>query len=417
MYNRFSLFTFLIFSILLQPFSTFASDWSNWLGPNFDGSVEEEIMIPEKQDELPVIWKQPVGKGWSSPVFRDGKVYIHDRTDQNENLTAYEIETGQRQWRFSYRSNYQDSFGMEDGPRSTPAIRQKILVSHGAQGLLLAIETGKGKLIWKRDLVKDFGSPKGFFGRCSSPLIVGNKVIIDVGGKTVGLVAFSLFSGKTLWTGNPYTNDYASVAPIKIEEKILAASFMREGLVIVNTTNGKEIFFESFQSPINASVNAATPLVLNNGIFLSSCYEVGAHFWEFSSANQDVPVMFEKSWHKQNVLDCHYSTPVASGEFLYGFHGRQERGANLRCVRIIDGEVMWTAPPMGTGNLIRAGRQIITLTESGEIVIINADPHGFRLLFRQQILGQGRAHFAYSGGRLFARDNRRLICLKTSDKK
>ena len=111
---------------------------------------------------------------------------------------------------------------------------------------------------------------KGFFGRCSSPLILEDKIILDVGGIYVGLVALSLNSGETLWKSKPYGNDYASVVPLKTSLGEMIVAFMRQGLVVVDAKNGDEVYFDKFQSPINASVNAASPLILqkDSSLFL-----------------------------------------------------------------------------------------------------------------------------------------------------
>ena len=405
--------------ILLLSFPTFclgSGDWSNWLGPNHDGSMDKEINTVKNNQELEVLWKVSVGNGWSSPVVSEGLVYLHDRIEENENVTAWDIMSGERKWRFTYLSDYRDSFGMKDGPRSTPAVSQKILVTHGPQGLLHGLDSVSGKLIWVRDLKKEFGSPQGFFGRCSSPLILKDKVILDVGGDRAGIVAFSLLTGKTLWEGKAYTNDYASVVPINDGDNILVVGFMKEGLVVIDFHSGKEVYFDEFRSPINASVNAASPLVLEGGLFLSSCYDVGAGLWSFSQNRSSAYPNFESRWKKGGILDCHYSTPVSHKGYLFGFHGRQERGTILRCVRIKDGYIMWSSKRLATGNLIRLGSKIVSLTEDGELLIFKADHNAFTILFQQQILGTGRAHFAYSNGVLFARDSRRLLCLELSEK-
>ena len=68
---------------------------------------------------------------------------------------------------------------------------------------------------------------------------------------------------------------------------------------------------------------------------------------------------------------------------------------------------------MGVGNLIRVKDKLIVLTEDGELILAEASPKGFRTLHRQQILGTGaRAHFGLANGKLFARDQRRLVCLR-----
>ena len=175
-------------------------------------------------------------------------------------------------------------------------------------------------------------------------------------GEKVGVVAFSLANGKTIWQSKPFGNDYASVVPLRNLHNEAIVAFMREGLVVINSLDGSELYFDKFQSPINASVNAASPLVLQNGVFLSSCYEVGAGYWNFDFNKRRIT--FTNKWKFKEILDCHYSTPIEFKNYLYGFHGRQERGSLLRCIRISDGKIMWSASPFGTGHLILVGGKL-----------------------------------------------------------
>jgi outer membrane protein assembly factor BamB len=221
-----------------------------------------------------------------------------------------------------------------------------------------------------------------------------------------------LKTGKLAWSSTSYGNDYSSAVPFEANSGQLVLSFMREGFLALNAKTGKEVFFERFRSPISASVNAASPVVVGNRVLLSSCYDVGAGLWDYQENSAGVG-RFNILWKKKDALDCHYSSPVAFGDFVYGFHGRQERAPVLRCISLKDGKVMWEAPSMGAGNLIRAKDKLLVLSEDGELIIAEASPEGFRALHRQQILGTGaRAHFSLSNGRLFARDQRRLVCLR-----
>jgi outer membrane protein assembly factor BamB len=405
-----NLFIRILFCFLILDIFAAENDWTNWLGPNHNGYVEGNLNLSSNPNlnDTNVLWQNAVGAGWSSPIVSGQKVFLHDRTGKKENLTAYSLSTGKVIWRVSFDSQYRDDFGMENGPRSTPAVSHDIVVTHSPQGLVHAFDGKTGGIRWIKDLSKEFNSAKGFFGRCSSPLILDEKVIFDVGGSSVGLVALSLKMGDLIWASKVYGNDYSSVTTLRKGATQLAVAFMRQGLVVVDASNGKEVFFDRFQSPINASVNAASPLILENGIFLSSCYEVGAGYWNFTSSDQ--MINFTNKWKRKGLLDCHYSTPVAKGDYLFGFHGRQERGANLRCIKLSDGEVQWTQS-IRNGHLIGIGEQILCLSEKGEFTVFDATPVAFKPVLQQQVLGQGRAHFAYSNGKIIARDNRRLICL------
>ncbi len=387
--------------------------WPNWLGPNHDGSLDSFVLpVPPKGKDYGLKWTVKVGRGWASPVCDSTMLVLHDRDGENESLRALDCLTGKEKWRFSFRSDYQDSFGMEDGPRSTPAISGGLVISHGPQGLVHAVSAKDGTLRWKVDLAEKFSSPKGFFGRCSSPLVIDDKVVFDAGGPNAGMIALELNTGELAWASTSYGSDYSSAVPFETDSGLLVLSFMREGFLALHAKTGKEVFFEGFRSPISASVNAASPIVAGNRVLLSSCYDVGAGLWDYRP-NSVGAGLFKPNWKKKDALDCHYSSPVAYGEFVFGFHGRQERSPVLRCMSLLDGEVKWEAPSMGAGNLIRVKDKLVVLSENGELIVVEASSKRFQVLHRQQILGTGaRAHFALANDRLFARDQRRLVCLR-----
>ena len=412
MNRKMKVFLFLVFLFTINLITAKSGDnWKNWLGPTYNGKIDIDLKIPSDGSEYKTNWQVPVGLGWSSPIVSSGAVFIHDRVGDKENIRCLDAENGEQQWNFSYLSKYRDDFGMEGGPRSTPAVHAGILISHSPQGLVHALDASTGRLIWKIDLVEKFSSPKGFFGRCSSPLIVGGKVFLEVGGENTGVIALNLQTGSLIWKTPNYKTDYASLVPRFNASSVQIVGFSRDGLFVMDSEDGEILFFDSFKSPIGASVHAASPLVFNEFIFLSACYELGAGLWKFPAVlKENNGARIE--WKRKGLLDCHYSTPVEKDGFLFGFHGRQERSPVLRCIEIATGEIKWTSPPTGAGNIILANDKIAVLLETGELRIIKASTEAFETLFTQQILGsETRAHFAMVGNRLYARDKRRLIAL------
>ena len=117
-----------------------AQDWSNWLGPNYDGSTNNLVVkLPSVGKEYNVRWKKNIGGGWSSPILKKSSVYLHERKNGEEFISCFDLKNGDERWNFSYLSAYRDSFGMSDGPRSTPAIYKGVIVTHGPQGMVHAL--------------------------------------------------------------------------------------------------------------------------------------------------------------------------------------------------------------------------------------------------------------------------------------
>ena len=404
------LFLFLFFSGINN---LLAANWNQWLGPSHNGSSDEiTLSLLSDGTDYSSRWEKNVGLGWSSPLVDGSFVYLHHRVGENEVVQCYDISSGSERWRYSFLSGYRDDFGMDNGPRSTPAISEGVMIIHSPQGLVHALSIDEGKLLWKVDLKKQFSSPKGFFGRCSSPLIYNNSVIFDVGGEDSGLVSFSIDTGKVIWKTKKYGNDYSSSVPFTSGSTNLCLSFVREGFLAVDIVTGHPRYYSPFRSPIDASVNAASPLVIGNQVFLSSCYDVGAGLWEWNRTDKSRQFSFTNLWKRKEVLDCHYSTPVSYNGFLYGFHGRQERRPVLRCIKLKDATVQWEEYCGGAGNLVRLKNRILVLTERGELLVFTAQSKEFGLLHRQQILGfKSRSHFAVTNQVLVARDQKRLVCL------
>jgi outer membrane protein assembly factor BamB len=148
-----------------------------------------------------------------------------------------------------------------------------------------------------------------------------------------------------------------------------------------------------------ASVNAATPLVSGNQIFLTASYGTGAVLIDMSSGSP------KEVWSGDDSMSCHYATPVLKDGFLYGYHGRQETGAELRCVEWKTGKVKWTNEKFGAGSILLARNRILMARETGQIVLAEASPSAFKgVATHRAFPGTVRAYPALAGGMLFLRD-------------
>ena len=182
-----------------------AADWPQWLGPTRDG-VSPEKVAPWKEAPK-VLWRQPVGEGHSSPVVADGKVFVHGKVKgkDQEDVQAFDAKSGKPLWKAEYdRGKFENQFG--NGPRGTPAVVGGKVYTLGVTGFLSCFEADSGKKVWQIDTAKEFKPPSLFFGVSGSPLIEGDAVLVNVGGKGASIVAFNKDKGDVLWkTGDDLT--------------------------------------------------------------------------------------------------------------------------------------------------------------------------------------------------------------------
>ncbi|HEX2747064.1 MAG TPA: PQQ-binding-like beta-propeller repeat protein [Verrucomicrobiales bacterium] len=387
-----------------------AADWPQFLGPQRDGRAPADTALIKEipPDGYKILWKRDCGAGFAGPVVSGGKVILFYRAGDKNVAEALEVESGKPSWKEEWPTAYRDKFGFDEGPRSCPTVDEGQVFCYGADGILTALELAGGKLLWRKDLVKEINSAQGFFGRCCAPLVTGNSVLIAPGGEGAGVAAFDRKTGDLQWKALDDEAGYASPVLMHPPQGGRVVFFTREGVAGLVPGTGKVLFNEKFRSKDDASVNAATPVVVDSThFFTSACYETGAALWEIGKGDT-----LTSSWRGGGKLDCHYSTPVLIDGNLYGFHGRQERGQELRCVTARDGEVKWSVD-IDPGNLIACGKQLLILTERGELILTTASPgKAPDLTVRSEIIRGGhRAPPALAGGLLFAKDKSRLVCV------
>lgn len=391
---------------------TFAGDWPQFLGPTRDGHSADTVATGFPATGPAVVWKMDVGQGYAGPAVSGGKVFVFHRVADEERIDCVDALTGKSIWSGKYHTGYQDDFGFDEGPRATPAVADGRVFTFGADGVLTAWEVASGKQLWTVDARHEFNSPKGFFGRVCSPLVDHGKVIVNIGSPGAGVVAFDAATGKPAWKATDDEAGYSSPTSADIGGKHYILSLTRAGLAAIEPASGKVYFRYRFRSRMDASVNAATPLVIDDQIFLSASYGAGATLLKFDESGPT------KIWARDGVLSNHYATSVYSNGFLFGFDGRQEQGPNLTCIDLKTGEPRWKQENFGAGTLSVAGSNLVILTEKGELIIARASPEAYMPLARAQVLGFGvRAYAALADGLFYARDANKLVCVDLRAKK
>ena len=180
----------------------------------------------------------------------------------------------------------------------------------------------------------------------------------------------------------------------------------RAGLVGLDPANGMVQFQRRWRARVAASVNAATPLVIGDLLFVSAQYGPGAAVMRVEGST------LTDLWSSDDVLSNHYATSVHLDGYLYGFHGRQEFGPSFRAVELRTGKVRWSQEQFRAGSVTLAGNRLLILREGGELVLAAASPDAFRPIARAQILpATVRAYPALADGFLYVRNENTLVCL------
>jgi outer membrane protein assembly factor BamB len=389
-----------------------ATDWPQFLGPTRDGTYHGDDLAASWGSNGPAkVWEKAVGQGFSGPVVSDGRLILFHREGDRERVAGFDAETGEEKWNFDYTCDYTDGYSPGDyGPRATPAVANGRVYSFGIAGKLHCLDVASGEKIWRVDTRKEFGARPGYFGLASSPLVEGDAVLINVGGKNkAGIVAFDKNSGDVLWKVTDDEASYSSPVAATIDGKRHAFFFTRSGLKDLDPSTGDVRFEFPWRARIQSSVNAATPVVVGDLVFVSASYQTGAALLKVTAGTH------KKVWSSDESLSNHYSTSVHREGYLYGFDGRHEGRPSLRCVELKTGDVAWEKKLSGDGAIVRTGGRLLIVTSKGELVVVSASPDGFRELARATVVDGSReavrAHPALAAGRLYVRGPGRLVCL------
>jgi outer membrane protein assembly factor BamB len=387
--------------------AVYAEDWPQFLGPARNGIYSGADLAQKWAPGGPaVVWKKEVGQGFSGPVVAEGRLILFHRLGGKEVVEALDAATGRGIWSFNYPTQYRDDFGFDEGPRAAPSIAGGRVYTFGAEGVLTCLDFANGKKIWTVDTTSKFQVPKGFFGAAGSPLVDGDRVLMNIGGAGAGVVAFDAATGKTLWTATNNQASYSAPVVATINGSRHALFFTRAGLVDLDPATGKVRYEFPWRARMQASVNAAAPIVVDDMVFLSSSYGTGAVLLQI------LPGGPKQIWASDDALTNHYATSVYKDGFLYGYHGRQEEGPSLRCVEFKTGKVRWDVDQFRAGSITLAGDRLLIQREGGELILAAASPAAFQTISTAKVLpATVRSYPAIANGRMYIRNEKTLVCL------
>ena len=383
----------------LQP-AAVTHDWPSFLGPSHNAmSTETKLAHAWPKTGPPLVWELKKGTAYTSPAIAGDRLVMFHRVGNEERVECLHRETGDRYWKFAYPTQFEDRYGYNNGPRASPVIDGDRVYTYGAEGKLYCLKLATGQVFWKRDLPAEFKVPHDFFGVAATPLIEGELLIVTVGapgGPTVA--AFDKKSGKLVWgAGDKWGPSYASPVPANVNGHRRIFVFAggesnppTGGLLSIDPQNGAVDFSFPWRSKSYESVNAASPVVIGNQVFISASYKTGGALLNLLPDGGQTA-----AWTTPD-LSTHFNTAIYKDGYLYGFDGRNEPDASLVCLELKTGKVMWRVTPeweevidnqrraLGTfrGTLLWVDGKFLCLGELGHLLWLDLTPKGYKELAR-----------------------------------
>jgi outer membrane protein assembly factor BamB len=408
--------------------------WPAFMGIRGDGRSDETGLPDElPAGGLPVKWKVEAGEGYSMPTIAGGRVFLFDRRGDSARLTALSAGDGSELWASEYPTAYEDYYGYSNGPRAAPVVDGDRVYAFGVEGRLRCHDAADGKVLWEVDTTARFGVVQNFFGAGSSPVVEGDLLIVPIGGSPAGspkihsgqvkgngsgIVAFDKKTGEVRWSTSDELASYATPVVVDVDGRRRGFHFARGGLVGFDPASGKVDFEFPWRAKILESVNAASPVVVGNRVFISETYGPGSVLLQLGEGE---PEVVWKDGPRDQAIAVHWNTPVYHEGYLYASSGRNSNDAELRAVELATGEVKWTKPGLTRSTLLLVEGHLVVLTEYGRVLLVKATPDAYTEIAELTPKGKdGRALLQYpawpppalADGVLYLRGKSQLVALE-----
>lgn len=388
-----------------------AGEWPRFLGPHGTGVVEkgEKIARTWPQGGPRELWRVSVGSGFGGAAIADGKVFLLDRNrEQQDIFRVLDLKTGAPIWEHRYdASGFKGGF---PGSRGTPSVEGNRVYTVGVMGHVHCFDIGQKKALWSKSLRPDFGAEAGDWGFAQSPLIVGDSIVLSIAGGPNGLVALDKNTGQERWKTDEFgrTDTYTSPMSVKVADVEQVVMWHRGELAAFDPASGKKLWSHAWRT--NRPI--PQPVFLGDGrFFLTIGYGGGCAMIHVQKTGD--------TWSVKDLFQDDRSGSKVPPALFYQGHIYTNSDDNKRGLQCLDanGEVKWETgrkTEFGLGSMIIADGVIFIVNgDTGDLVMAEASPKGYKELGRAKVLG-GRdiwAPLALSDGRLVVRDQSQMKCL------
>ena len=411
-----------------------ATDFPRFLGSGQDGIVanEQPIDAAAFAQNARIIWKQPIGAGWSGFSARNGFAVTMEQRGDQECVTCYEISNGELKWIYGHAARHKDKSGLgRIGPRSTPTIHQSRVYAVGAVGNLVCLNGADGALIWQKDLnailgirLSEVEDSDGFrtqfeentrlaWARSGAPLIVDETVVVAGGGPEgetrATLLAFDLKTGELKWKGGDAMIAYGSPGLTTLcgqRQILLTGESQAMGF---NPSTGEILWTHARPGESDGGANTSQITVLSETDVLTSKGYPDGGGERIHLEQQGGKLIAVSVWSSPKVLKTKLTSPIIHDGYAYSLSN-----GFMECARLSDGEQMWKRRGrFGHGQVLEVGNVILLHSESGELYLLEATPDDYRELGTLRTIdGVCWNTLCLTGNRLLVRSEIEAACVE-----
>jgi len=369
-------FRTLLASILLVGLAgvLLADDWPQWRGSNRDGVSQEGGLLKEWPASGPkLLWqRKDLGEGYSTPAVVGDRLYlINNQGMDNEYAQCLSVQDGKQVWSAKIGVVGPNRGQNYPGARSTPTIDGGMAYCLGSDGDLACLDAASGKVVWTKNLRKDFGGQTGNWAYAESPLIDGDALICTPGGAEATIVALNKKSGATIWkSALPDADQAAYTSAIVVQAGGLKqyVQMLQKGLAGVEAKTGKLLW--RYENSVKGSpANIPTP-VAKDALVYSATNRGGAGLVQLKASGASVEA---EEIYLTPKLPTAIGGAVLIGGYLYGTNSQ-----GLICADFATGDIKWQERGVGAGSVCFADGRLYVHGENGEVALVEASPEAYR---------------------------------------
>ena len=339
------------------------AQWPGFRGAARDGIVRGVRIETDWSRTPPVeLWRRPIGPGWSSFAVDGDRFFTQEQRGEDEVVSAYSLKTGEPLWKHSDKTRFWES-NAGAGPRATPTLSNGLVYTLGGTGILNALNASDGSVVWSRNAASDTGKPIPDWGISSSPLVVGDVVIVATGG---WLAAYDAVAGKPRWFGPKDGWGYSSPHLANIDGVPQIVMVNGPGVVGVSPSDGTILWKYEWagDSIVQPALIDASDLLIGSGSGLAEKNGM----LRVTIAHEPGGWSVKERWTSTG-LKTYFNDFVAHQGHAFGFDG-----SILACIGLKDGTRMWKGGRYGHGQLLLLPDQnvLLVLAEDGYVALVSA---------------------------------------------